>query len=301
MTAQVMTAQVSGNTTPSTFRARSFLLTLNECEKYEGLLQELTKLKSLKYLVSAKELAPTTQHEHIHIYIHFESSYKLSKKILSFGSHVDICKGSPKQCIDYVKKDGNILDEIGEQPTQGKSHTVKDLQEINNPSELDWKEFNTWSKIHQNMANDIDIDSWNKEVKVYYIQGPSGVGKTEKAKQIVRENIEKYGRKINRVKCENSFWIGVGEEAKIAIYDDFRDSHMKASEFVNFIDYNKQIMNIKGGSKINNYELIIITSVQNINDIYRNMIGEPRKQWLRRIEVIDMYEEDSDDMDIDDL
>ena len=50
----------------------------------------------LDYLISAKEKAPTTGHEHIHIYIHFESSYKLSKKILSTGVHVDICRGSPK-------------------------------------------------------------------------------------------------------------------------------------------------------------------------------------------------------------
>lgn len=299
MTAEVMTAQSSGNTTPS-LRARSFLLTLNEIEKYEDLKNEFQKLKSCDYFISCKEIAPTTGHEHIHIYAHFSSSYKISKRILNYHSHIDICKGTPQQNIAYIRKDGNILDTWGEEPRQG-ARTVKELKEIDKPDELNWNEYNTWNKIHQNMSNDIDIDNWNKEVKVYYIQGPSGVGKTEKAKQIVRENIEKYGRKINRVKCENSFWIGVGEEAKIAIYDDFRDSHMKASEFVNFIDYNKQIMNIKGGSKLNNYELIIITSVQNIEDIYHNMIGEPRKQWLRRVEVIDMNEEEDNDMDIDDL
>ncbi|QXF14474.1 replication-associated protein [Porcine associated circular DNA virus-10] len=299
MTSETMTSQSSGNTNQS-LRARSFLLTLNEIEKYEDLKNEFQKLKSCDYFISCKEIAPTTGHEHIHIYAHFSSQYKISKRILNYHSHIDICRGTPQQNIAYIRKDGNILDTWGKEPHQG-FHTVKDLKQIDKPDELNWNEFNTWSKIHQNMANDIDIDEWNKEVKVYYIQGPSGVGKTEKAKQIVRENIEKYGRKINRVKCENNFWIGVGEEAKIAIYDDFRDSHMKASEFVNFIDYNKQIMNTKGGSKLNNYELIIITSVQNINDIYHNMIGEPRKQWMRRVEVINMYEEDSDDMDIDDL
>lgn len=298
MTAEVMTAQSSGNTIPS-LRARSFLLTLNEIEKYDDLKSEFQKLKSCDYFISCKEIAPTTGHEHIHIYAHFSSSYKISKRILNYHSHIDICKGTPQQNIAYIRKDGNILDTWGEEPRQG-ARTVKELKQIDNPDELNWNEYNTWNKIHQNMSNDIDIDNWSKEVKVYYIQGPSGVGKTEKAKQIVRENIEKYGRKINRVKCENNFWIGVGEEAKIAIYDDFRDSHMKASEFVNFIDYNKQIMNTKGGSKLNNYELIIITSVQNIEDIYHNMIGEPRKQWMRRVEVIDMNEKDSDDIDIDD-
>lgn len=243
---------------------------------------------------------------HGHAFVYFKNPVAMSriKKLFGNDCHVEQpMKNS--DCIDYVldkTKRKHDFQELGKRPmNNGVKLSVYELRECNDPSELDWKMYNTWSKIHQNMANDIDIDSWNKEVKVYYIQGPSGVGKTEKAKQIVRENIEKYGRKINRVKCENSFWIGIGEEAKIAIYDDFRDSHMKASEFVNFIDYNKQIMNTKGGSKINNYELIIITSVQNINDIYHNMCGEPRKQWLRRIEVIDMYDYDNNDMDIDDL
>lgn len=298
MDPEVTDAQIAGNTVQR-FRARSFQLTINQIEKFENIKNYLTGLKTLDYIIACKETAPTTGHEHIHVYAHFRESRNISIKKCC-GAHIEICKGSPQQNIAYIRKDGNIIFEQGTEPHQG-ARTVKELKQINNPDELNWNEYNTWSKIHQNMSNDIDIDSWNKDVKVYYIQGPSGIGKTEKAKQIVRENIEKYGRKINRVKCENNFWIGVGEEAKIAIYDDFRDTHMKASEFINFIDYNKQIMNIKGGSKLNNYELIIITSVQNINDIYHNMCGEPRKQWLRRIEVIDMYDYDNNDMDIDDL
>ena len=52
-------------------------------------------------------------------------------------------------------------------------------------------------------------------------------------------------------------------------------------------------MNIKGGQQINNYELIIITSVQPITELYKNMSDEPRKQWLRRVKVIDMYESEA--------
>lgn len=63
------------------------------------------------------------------------------------------------------------------------------------------------------------------------------------------------------VKFENGFWNGIGN-SKCCIYDDFRDSHMKPSEFINFIDYNKHQLNVKGSYKLNNYEFIIITSVQ---------------------------------------
>lgn len=288
-----MTTQTSGNTNPSVFRGRAFLFTLNQTEKYEDLKDLILGLKSCDYFVSAKEIAPTTGHEHIHIYAHFTNAYKLSKKILKIGAHVDICKGSPQQNIKYVKKDGDILDEFGDEPHQG-FHTVKDLKEINEPDSLNWNEYNTWRKIKAETENDIDIDDWAKDVKVYYIQGPSGIGKTERAKTIIRENIEKYGRKANMVKYEGGFWIGTGT-AKIAIYDDFRDSHMKASEFINFIDYNRHIMNIKGGSRRNDYELIIITSVQNITEIYKSCYGEPRKQWMRRVEIVDMNTIDEDE------
>ena len=65
---------------------------------------------------------------------------------------------------------------------------------------------------------------------------------------------------------------------------------MSISEFINFIDYNKHNMNIKGGFIKNNYELIIITSIQDPHNIYNNIIDneETREQILRRINIIDL-------------
>eukprot|EP00833_Pecoramyces_ruminatium_P004233 jgi/Orpsp1_1/1178265/evm.model.c7180000064620.1 len=48
-------------------------------------------------------------------------------------------------------------------------------------------------------------------------------------------------------------------------------------------------MNIKGDSMLNNYNCIIITSIQKLQRIYGNVPDELRKQWERRIEVIDMF------------
>ena len=283
MTTKVMTTQVSGNTKPSTpvFKGRSFLLTLNEVVKFEGLKDEFLKLKSCDFLIASLEVAPTTGHEHIHMYCHFTAAYRLNRRLLSYGAHVDVCKGSPKQNIDYVRKDGNVICVYGTEPRQGVAKTVKELKDEQTPDELDWRQYKTWKQLHDEMNNDIDIDDWNKTVNVWYIYGASGVGKTERAKEIVRtfEN-----KKVNIVKNINGFWHGVGN-AETAIYDDFRDSDMKASEFINFIDYNKHEMNVKGGSKVNDYKNIIITSIQDPHSIYKNMDDEPRKQWLRRMKI----------------
>lgn len=277
-----MTADVKNT---NIWRARAFLFTINEIDKYDTLKEIISSLKSCDYYISCLEKAPTTGHEHIHMYVHFTSSYRLSKKILELGVHIDICKGSPKQNIDYIKKDGNILDEFGECPRQGKSHTVGELKEIKNPNELDYKEYNTWVKIQSRMNNIIKIDDIFKNVKVYYIYGPSGIGKSKKAFEIAKEN--GYDE-ITMVSYEGGYWNGVNSDCKVAIYDEFRDSCMKPSEFIKFIDYNKHHLNIKGASELNNYELIIITSVQNPKLIYPNIGDEPREQWLRRMEIIDM-------------
>ena len=61
-------------------------------------------------------------------------------------AHIEYCKGTIKQNIEYIRKDGNILDEIGEVPRErGGSHTVKELKQIDTPDDLDWKEYNTWN------------------------------------------------------------------------------------------------------------------------------------------------------------
>lgn len=270
-------------------RRRGFMLTSFE----QNVPRELCEKPKMQYIISCDDATKDGKwHCHLFVYFVHPQSFKAVKKLFGDKIHIEIPKMN-SDCIDYIK--GNIdrqkgkecrktnIMEYGKQPSDnGKHYTVQQLSELSDPSSLDYRAYNTWEKIHTKMANDIDIDDWHKEVEVYYIQGPSGSGKTEKAKEIVRSMDE---HKVNVVKHVNGFWQGVGT-AKIAIYDDFRDSHMSASEFINFIDYNIHNMNVKGGNEKNKFTTIIITSVQPLSDIYKNMKEEPRKQWMRRIKPI---------------
>nr|WCR62254.1 MAG: replication associated protein [ssDNA virus sp.] len=285
-----MDAQISGNTKASictSLRARAFQFTINDLSKFEPLKDILNDLTSLKYMIACKEIAPTTGKEHIHVYAHFSNAYKISKKILDLNIHIELCKGSPQQNIAYIRKEGNIIYEIGDEPHQG-AHTVKQLKDIDNPDDLNWNEYNTWKKIKSEYNNDIDIDELYKNVTVFYIQGESGSGKTTKAKELARDYKYREGNgTVNFIKHDGNFWIGIGEKAEIAIYDDFRPSDMKVNEFINFIDYNIHVMNVKGGEKLNKYKLIIITSIVDLEDIYLNC-NESQMQWIRRVNVIDL-------------
>lgn len=283
-------AELSGNTISSSSKKtkkevkyRSYAMTIFNRE-------EADKLKTLnyKYLLIGTEICPTTKKTHYQTYVQFKSSISfdsLKKKLPT--THIEPAKGNAQQNIKYCKKDGDIYFEDGTLPYQKLS--VKQIREMTEEElvEHDPRCHKAYISAKQILEANIDVEEWAKKVEVYYIQGPSGSGKSEAAKTIIRELKDKYGTKMNLIKCENGFYTGTGT-AKIAIYDEFRDSHMKASEFINLIDYNVHYLNIKGGQRLNKYELIIITSVQNVKDIYGNMKGEPRKQWERRIKVIDM-------------
>lgn len=268
-------------------KARRFQITLNEVNKYEQLKEYLEGLKSLKYLISCKENAPTTGHEHIHIFICFNTPIKLSIKKCC-GAHIEYCKGTIKQNIDYIKKDGIILDEIGEIPRErGGAHTVGELKAIENPDELDWKQLNTWTKIQDkkkeedqffNMLEEIEKDDL-KAPEIIYICGDSGKGKTYKAYKIALSKFEK--KDIGKLTIENNFIEITNERAKCFVIEEFRPSQIKAASFLQLTDKYGYTCNIKGSFKSIRPQCIIIASIIKPEELYKN--EEINKQFTRRI------------------
>ena len=280
-------------------KKRDFQLTINNIETYEKTLEYLLNLKSLSYLIACEELAPTTNKKHIHIYTHFNNTISLSIKKCN-KAHIEACKGSPKQNIDYIRKNGNIIYEYGEEPKQGnKNYNYEILKTTSEKDILNNEELNNFEKCavlklkkiadNEPMKAADFLSSWSKfdDIKVFYICGESGSGKSQMAKEIIKNYVEKNPEaNIDLIKYDNGFYNGATGKSEIGFYDEFRDSHMKASEFINLIDYNKHIMNIKGAKVMNNYKLIIITSLFHPKKIYCNMTEEAREQWLRRIKII---------------
>lgn len=273
----------------STKSSKGFQITFNEIEKFDDVLAYLRGLKP-NYLIAAKEEAPTTGHKHIHCYIQFPNARRLSLKKLE-GAHVEKCYGSPQQNKDYVEKEGQVIIEEGQMKTKG-GKTIKDVEKMSKEerSDLPIQLYNIVNKVNQEEAKNISVDDYHKDVEVYYYWGESGAGKTRAALKLLKE---KGFDTFNEIKCINGFWHGVSETPGAALYDDFRYSHMPTSEFINFIDYNRHSFNVKGGSIRNNYKLIIITSVQDPEELYPALTEkdqEPKKQWLRRMKNTTKFE-----------
>ena len=297
MAAKQGEAAKEGKVPKQTKCARNFQFTLNEVARWDALKSYLTSVKSLQYLLAGKEKAPQTGHEHIHVYVQFSKSIRLSWSKLE-GAHVEVCRGSAQENIKYIKKeDTEILLEQGAAKYKG-GITIKELKEMPAADRemLSAHYFNTVQKLNAEEAADIDVDDLFKEVKVFYFFGASGAGKTVLAKKWIKEKCA--GMKINMLKFEGSFWHGVGN-AEVALYDDYRDSHMPASEFIHFIDYNVHAMNIKGGSHANRYKWIFITSIQDPRWIYTNAKNndESLRQWLRRMKIIKVDENKDNPLD----
>lgn len=276
---------------------KNFLLTINQSalEFYEDIKEYLISRNGFQYLLVTEHIGQ--ENKHYHAFVQYKKTTYLSYRMLH-GAHVDKCFGSAQQNIAYCKCEDQkhknlgityiLIDEVGEPKYKGGDWSVKAIKELDNPDELPAIHYNTYKKIKKDTTV-VRAKDFRKNIKVYWIQGPSGVGKTNKAIELATEfeNVHECGTDF--IKFVNGFYLGTTTNSRVAIYDDFRDNHMSASEFINLIDYNKHWMNIKGDSILNNYNLIIITSVQKFSKIFRNVDDEPRAQWERRVQVIDMF------------
>lgn len=262
--------------------ARRFQVTINQAEKYDDVVKYLTDKALFRFLYSCKEEAPSTGHVHFHIYVCYSNTVTLYKSRL-LDQHCEVCRGSHVKNMEYIEKNGDIKDRIGQEPHQGCQYSFSDFRQIDDPSTIPVNQFKTWTYVKQyNQALTRDM-IYKPGIVVHYIWGDSGVGKTKKVFDMIGDD------PFDRVSFHNNFWEGVSMDTsvKIAWYDDFRDSDMKPSEFIKFIDYYANNLNIKGSHVLNHYTTIYITSVQSPEDLYKNMtLEEPRKQWLRRLDII---------------
>lgn len=315
MTAEVLTAVPSGNTTPEVtaniadvindtepiaddeieikkdekndpvYRARAFQFTMFDMENWVNLCEKFRDLKSCDYIVAGKEICPTTKKEHVHIYVHLTSTYRLSKKILAFGAHIEICRGSPKQNIAYVKKDGNIVYEYGKEPHQGQL-TCGDLLQMEK-KEVPGPLKRIWTELQEEEREEKDFRQMLREIKerklrapeIVYVTGESGAGKTFKAYDDALNDFEE--EKIGKLTIENGFVKATIKDAECFVIEEFRPSQMKASSFLQLTDKYGYSCNIKGGHLHLRPKRIYICSIIPPEDIYRD--EEINAQFLRRI------------------
>ena len=255
-------------------------------EYYEEIKEYLLE-KEPNYFISCIE-ENKKEELHIHIYVQFPKRVSISTEH-THGAHIEVCKGSPIENKHYIEKIketfriNNTLDEMGTIRGGGiKSDLAVALMD-KEIGEVTKTEFKVWKEI-VNVKSYTKNNVYKPNIEVYYIWGESGTGKSKKVFDLLGEE-----EKFDRIRYQNGFWIGVNQfdPVKTCWYDEFRDSHMPASEFISFIDYYKNQMNIKYcPAWLNQYERIFITTIQSPHEIYKNLPEEAKQQWLRRLKII---------------
>ena len=230
-------------------------------------------------------------HKHQVLYFKNPVSFKRIQKLYG-DAHIEQAH-SVDDAIHYILDNKNgrkhNIQEIGKRPEKHLFKKMSDFKDVDS-DDIPPYLYGSYSK-YKHKPKPLKTLDWLKTVKVYYISGPSGIGKSSKAYEImIKNNVEEF----DEISFENGFYIGATSEARCCVFDDFRDSRMKPDEFIRFIDYRRHTMNIKGGQLLNNYDLIIITSIKPLDEIYKNCKEEQREQWIRRIEHIDLTPIDSD-------
>lgn len=269
---------------------RNFLITQNNIEKSRDTIKYLKSLKNFRFIVGTREIAPETEHLHDHFFVQTKDSTKLSKTGVN-NAHIDLCKGTVWDGISYIYKikepwkKGLVYCKEGD-PTYFHGLKVKDAIKL---SEEDKKELPIPLLKAVNYAQEYfkeplkASETFKKDLKVYYFWGDSCSLKSKTALDLISKV---KGNSYDALQYANGFWNGVTGKTKVALLEEYRESNIPPEELIKFIDYNKHMINVKHGERLNEYTTIILTSVQDPSLLYKEAINEEtRFQWLRRLHV----------------
>lgn len=137
-------------------------------DKYNNVEKYLLHLKYQYYLASIEK--NTSGFDHIHIFIQFNSPHKLSIDKME-GSNVQIMKSSINKCINYIKKDGNIIKELGLPNFITGAPSISDIIKTTDPNDIldniDYRFYTCINKIKN--SNHWRQGLFNTSKNIYFI------------------------------------------------------------------------------------------------------------------------------------
>lgn len=264
---------------------------LNRIEALSKLQDVLCNLMwEYKYIIACEEKHKDGQ-PHVHAVIVFESPMYIGKdhmKKFDLQGHMEGEWFHPniggirslKAAIDYVKKDGNWK-EIGESPikkVEDKAERNKKILEGKLDELVDSGEVSLYKLSQLQKAK--ELYRWLKEgmitelppKKVFWLHGPTGVGKTRYAIDYCLKNQLDYW-----ISSDNLKWFDGYTGQKVAIIDDIRTNTCEFNFLLRLLDRYKLSVPIKGGFTWWVPEVIFVTCPVPPRELFIN--HETGKEW----------------------
>ncbi len=276
-----------------------------ELKRFQALAKSLEKHR---YMAYGLEIAPDTKTPHIQGYIELNSAQRLTflhsyfnfkrkNKILKF--HVDIANGNAEENKVYVSKEGKFS-EFGEPATQGSRSDLKEIKESIKLNPKGLKDVidqygNNFQHIRYAEALPkyyLSHRSPDKPPTVYWIFGPTGIGKTKLVFQTFKDICSVSSYK----------WLGTDyAQNECFLLDDFRELDLPFNTVLKIADRYPFSLEFKGSQIPLNSPYIIFTSPKSIKDTF-STTAEDIKQLKRRVIEIHLADEiEADNIDLLDL
>ena len=288
-------------------RFNNFVFTLNNYSEVD--IDQLLNYKC-KYIVFAKEVAPTTGTPHLQGYCELSKRTRFGTLIqdLPRGMHIEPRRGTQAEAIAYIKtpRDKPIpsqenLYEVGEPKTQGTDvgpsalETARELLRVQNPIDPSIHNIGV-IKAYERLQKywPISRDRDNTKLSRIWIYGPGGSGKTHRAYL--------YTRSYRTYKCDlfNKGWFDGYDNHEAVILDDFNPKPDDKETFkllLSILDKYPLRVNVKGSSVNWNPTMLIITSQKPPWEYYGNPMtfrdrpevwhkDEELRQLMRRIDLV---------------
>ena len=273
---------------------RKFQLTFNNPQEHgythEAIRNTLQDISSVIYWCMCDEEGSTY---HTHLYVAFENAKEFSMMQRRFyGAHIEGARGSHRENRDYIRKEGKLRD--SEKSETNKPETFEESGELPEESDRRVKQSETILAMVENGATNAEImrecpsamlhlprieqarqtlleETYRKafrELKVEYIWGKTGVGKTRKV-------MELYGyENVFRVTNYAHPFDGYSGQ-DVIVFDEFRSS-LPLSDILCYLDGYPLMLPCRYADRVACYTKVYILSNIPLEKQYPNVqLEEP--------------------------
>lgn len=279
-------------------------------EKIFGICRD--NFKTLAYFCMADEQGSTF---HTHIFVCFGSRVRFSKMKKHFPkAHIEKCKGTIGDNVDYIKKSGKWKDntkhgtkidgsfeEYGNRPpnSRGKRGDMTELYQMvaDGMTNAEILSENQDYILHldkiDRLRTTLLTEKYKSErrtgLRVCYICGATGKGKT-------RGILDEHGdSNVYRVTDYQHPFDGYQCQPVIA-FDEFRSS-LKISDMLDYLDIYPQELPARYANRYACYDAVYIISNWALEKQYLEVQADSPETWqafLRRIKEVKVYQEDGE-------
>ena len=302
---------------------QAFQLTFNHPKEHNYTHEEIKKIlinefPTLDYFAMVDEIGQEGT-EHTHLYVHTTSRVRWSKYQNKFpGAHIEEAKGSAEQNLAYLKKSGKWADTSKAETTvpgtfeawgtipasKGGNPLMRELYKLVEDGystgeiiaiNTDYIPYmDTIDRLRKMMLTEKYRGSRRLELRVHYVFGETGTGKTMRALDTVGDanayRVTDYDHPYDSYEMQS-----------VVIYDEFRSS-LKITHMLDALDIYPLELPARYTNRIACYTTVYIISNWALEDQYKEVQGYHPSTWkafLRRIHDVTYYNKSGNAMTFD--